>query len=290
MLLENRSHREEVEGRALNTKFKPWLIHLTPILASLLVGLLCAYLISVSSIEIYPVAPFPEGAFGSFGNALYFVILAGVGASLLYLLLKRKSLKLITLITGFALTTAVLMLSIIYLFAAFSKLAIPNTEASVLISALLITVIADFAIFRTRSRVSDLVVIFLGGALGTFLGVSIPTLSAVLILVFLAIYDLFAVYRGPVGKIAYSGLEQLRGLSFAFKDIQMGLGDLTFYSMLSGHVLINFGLIPCMASVMGILFGCLLAFKMLEKKGMFPGLPFPILLGLTAALLSWLIP
>jgi presenilin-like A22 family membrane protease len=125
----------------------------------------------------------------------------------------------------------------------------------------------------------------LGGGLGAFLGFSIPTLSAFMILSFLAVYDAFAVYHGPVGKIAHSGLEQLRGLSFSFKDIQMGLGDLTFYSMLSGHMLLYFGFISCIASLIGILVGCLLAFKMLEKRGMFPGLPFPILFGLTAGFL-----
>ena len=95
----------------MNIKFTAGLIHLTPILASLLFGVLCALLISASQLEIYEVTPFPESVSGSFGNAFYFVILVGVGASLLYLLLKRKNHRLITLITGFALTTAVFMLS-----------------------------------------------------------------------------------------------------------------------------------------------------------------------------------
>jgi len=278
--------------RALNDKFKVGLIHLTPILASLLSGMLCALLISTAPLEIYEVTPFPEGIFGSIGNACYFVVLVGVGASLLYLLLKRKNHKLITLITGFALTTAVFTLSIIYLSATFSKFAIPQIETLTLILSLslLITVTVDFVIFRSRSKVCDLVVICLGGALGAFLGVSIPTLSAIMILCFLAVYDVFAVYHGPVGKIVHGGgLDQLRGLSFSFKNLQIGLGDLTFYSMLSGHMLIKFGFIPFLASIIGILFGCLLSFKMLERKGMFPGLPFPMLFGLTASLLASLI-
>ena len=273
----------------MSSGFKAGLINLMPILASLLFGVFCAFLFSTSHMEIYGVTPFPEGAFGSLGNAFYFVILVGVGASLLYLVLKRRNRRLITFIIGFALTAAVFMLSIIYLFAVFSRFAVPNVEVSILISSLLITVLADFAIFRLRSKACNIVVLGLGGALGTFLGASIPTLSAVLILGFLAVYDAFAVYRGPVGKIAHSGLEQLRGLSFSFKDIQMGLGDLTFYSMLSGHMFLYFGLVPCLASIMGILFGCFLAFKMLERKGMFPGLPFPIVFGLAASLLVSLI-
>lgn len=268
----------------MSDKFKAGLIHLTPILVSLLFGLLCAFLILTSPMELYRVTILPEEDFGPFMNASYFVVLVGAGATLLYLLLKQRSHKLIAIITGFALTTAVFMLSFVYLFAAFSMFAISYVGALTLMLSMLITALADFAIFRIHSRICDLIVLCLGGALGAFLGASIPTLSAILILSFLAIYDAFAVYHGPVGKIARGGLEQLRGLSFSFKDVQMGLGDLTFYSMLSAHMLLKFNFISCLASIIGILSGCFLAFKMLEKKGIFPGLPFPVFLGLTAGL------
>jgi hypothetical protein len=252
---------------------------------SLLFGVFCALIILTSPLEIYGITPFPEGTVGSFGNAFYFVILVGVGASILYLLLKWKNPRLIAWITGSVLTIAVFMLSTIYISAAFSRFAIPSMEVLTLTLSLFVTALADYAIFRKHGKICDLVVLFLGGALGTFLGFAIPTLSAILILGFLAVYDIFAVYHGPVGKIARSGLDQLRGLSFSFRDIQMGLGDLTFYSMLSGHMLINFGFISCSASIIGISLGCLLAFNMLEKKGMFPGLPLPVFFGLTASLL-----
>jgi presenilin-like A22 family membrane protease len=272
----------------LKGKFNLGIIRLTPILASLLFGVFCAFLISASSIEIYAVTPFPEGV-GSVGNAFYFVILVSLGASLLYVLLRKRNHRLIHLIIGFALTTAVFLLSIIYLGVMFSRFWFPYAEALIFILSIFITALVDFIIFKTYSKFCDVVILCLGGGLGAFLGFSVPTLSAFLILSFLAVYDAFAVYHGPVGKIAHSGLEQLRGLSFSFKDIQMGLGDLTFYSMLSGHMLLYFGFLPCLASLIGILAGCLLAFKMLEKRGMFPGLPFPILFGLTAGFLVSLI-
>jgi presenilin-like A22 family membrane protease len=260
-----------------------------PILASLIFGVTCTFLILISPIEIYEVTPFPENVAGSLGNAFYFVILAGTGATLLYLLLKWRSHRLISAITGFAVTIAIFMLSVVYFFSAFSRFDIPDVEVLILALSSVVTVLADFAIFRTRSKASDMIVLCLGGALGAFLGVSIPTLSAVLILVALAVYDAFAVYYGPLGKIAHSGLDQFRGLSFSFKEIQMGLGDLTFYSMLSGHMLLYFGFMPCLASVIGILFGCLLAFRMLKKRGVFPGLPFPIFFGLILGLVTSLI-
>jgi hypothetical protein len=265
--------------------FKAQPIYLVPILASLVFGILCTFLILDSQIEVYGVTPFPEGA-GSFGNALYFIILAAVGASVLYLLLKRRKLRLVTLITGFALTTAAFILSFFYLLIILSTLDFPYTVPLVLILAIFITALVDLAVFQGYSRASNMAVLFLGGALGAFLGTSIPALSTVLILGALAVYDVFTVYYGPVGKIARNGLEKLRGLSFSFRDAQMGMGDLTFYSMLISRVLADAGPSFCLFSVIGVMAGAFLAFKGLEKKGIFPGLPLPIALGLLPMIIS----
>jgi presenilin-like A22 family membrane protease len=263
---------------------------LLPVLASLLFGILCAFLLRTSSFGQYQVTPFSEstlGFLGSFANAFYFVILAGVGATVLYVLLKRNRHRLVSVITGFALTAALFMLSLVYLYAALSEFPIQHVDILIITTSILVTAAADYAIFKGK-RFSSLAVLCIGGGLGTFLGFALPTTSTVLILIVLAVYDAYAVYRGAVGKIARNGLDQLRGLSFSFRDVQMGLGDLTFYSMLSGHMLLNFGLAACLASLVGILAGCFVSFRMVEKKGVFPGLPFPIFFGLAAGFMTLL--
>jgi presenilin-like A22 family membrane protease len=211
----------------LKEKFKAEPVHLTPILASLLTGFLCTIVIILSPMDLYSVVPFPEGV-GSLGNGVYFVVLALIGASLLYLLLRRKSLRLITMITGFAMTAAVFLVSTVYLYAFLSIYDVPFETIVVLVLAITVTIVADIEIFRRKGVGNILTLLLLGGSLGAFLGMTIPVLSAVLILSFLAVYDAYAVYRGPVGKIASQGLEQLKGLSVSFRDIQIGLGDLTF--------------------------------------------------------------
>jgi presenilin-like A22 family membrane protease len=266
--------------RALNEKFRAEPVHLLPVVATLLVGVLCASVVLTAQVTPYAVTPFPESASGSLGNGLYFVVLAGVGATLLYLLLRHRSLRLVVLVTGFAITAAAFLLSVVYLYAALSIFSVPYAIVLDLVLAVPITALTDLAIFRAHGRGSSSAILLLGGALGAFLGVSIPIRSAVLVLSFLAVYDVFAVYRGPVGKIAQAGLEQLRGLSLCFRDVQMGLGDLTFYSMLTTLVLTNAGPTFCVASMLGVLIGAFIALKMLEKRGIFPGLPFPVALGL----------
>lgn len=274
--------------RILAEKFDAQVVYLVPILVSLLFGLGCAYLLKTQPLPPISVTPFPEEtASGLFGNALYFVILIAVSATVFYILLKRKNRKLVTLIIAFALTTASLLLSVIYLSVIFAF--VPSLEVLVLPLSIVITVFFDLAIFRLGSKARNAVVICLGGALGVFFGNFVPFLSGVLILAFLAVYDVFAVYYGPVGKIAHLGLDQLQGLSYSFKDVQMGLGDLVFYSMLSGIMLFNFGLISWLVSLAGILVGSFLTLIMLEKKGIFPGLPFPILFGLVGGLLASLV-
>ena len=267
-------------------KFRAQLVYLVPVLASLLFGLGCAYLLIAQPLPPINVTPFQEGAPSApFGNALYFVVLIALSATIFYILLKRKSRKLIFALIAVALTTASLLLSVVYLSAIFAY--VPSLDVFVLPLSIVVTVIFDLAIFRLGSKARNVAVVLLGGGLGVFFGASIPFFSAVLILVFLAVYDVFAVYYGPVGKIAHSGLDQLQGLSYSFKDVQMGLGDLVFYSMLTGIMLLNFNsLIPYFVSLIGILVGSFLTLVMLEKKGIFPGLPFPIVLGLAGGILA----
>jgi presenilin-like A22 family membrane protease len=269
----------------LSEGFKAELTHLAPILTSVLFSVGCAYILMESQLGPYRVTPFPESPAGSFGNALYFVLLVGLGALVIFFLLKKKSYKLIAIITCSALVSVVFVLSMVYFYAFSTVFAPLPNEASVAVSAV-ITAAAGYVVLGTKSRLGDFLVLLLGGALGAFLGACIQTLSTALILCFLAVYDIFAVYRGLIGKIAHVGLEKLRGLSFSFGDIQMGLGDLTFYSMLVGHMLIYFGFLPCLASMAGVLLGYFLAFKQLERSGIFPGLPIPIFLGLAFGFLA----
>jgi presenilin-like A22 family membrane protease len=276
-------------------KFKFEVVYLAPILASLLFGLACSYLLIQQPSEAVPVTPIPETTPGApVGNALYFVVLLAISATMFYILLKRKSRKIIKALVLVAMTTASLLLSFIYFPTILAYFPLLNNLFVLIALAVLVTVLFDLSMFRLGSIPRNVAVICLGGALGVFFGKFIPLWSAILILVFLAVYDVIAVYKGPVGKIAAQdqgqGLDQLQGLSYSFKDIQMGLGDLVFYSMLTGAMLFNFypNLLPSIVAMVGILVGSIITFFMLEKKGIFPGLPFPILFGLAFGLLAGL--
>jgi len=271
-----------------NTSFKNNPIYLLPIIMSLFTGVLFTLVFLLSPIEPLPIVIGSEEGFGPLLNSFFFVVMTCFGATLIYLLLKRKKFRLINILVGLTFSFVIFFLSFLYLSMVFVIFDLPpfGLDLWVLILSCFLSGIGLFGIFGKWKVFHEIIVIILGGALGSFLGASIPTLSAISILVFLAVYDMFAVYRGPVGKLAMEGLEKLHGLSFSFKDVQVGLGDLVFYSMLVDHVMINFGLKSCIGAFIGISLGSFLSFKMLEREGMFPGLPFSVGLGLLGAYLG----
>jgi len=260
-------------------------ILLAPVAASLMASVICANLIIKSQIGIPSVTPLPESGFGPILNAAIFVVLVAFGASMIYLFLKRKMRGVIRFLIGSAITVVTFFLSYVYLWMLLSILNVADVGLLALVDGVLITVIVDLELFTLHNVGGEIIILGLGGALGTFLGAAIPTISAVLILLFLAVYDVVAVFRGPVGKIATEGMDYLRGLSFSFRDIQMGLGDLTFYSMLVSNAWFSYGAWAALGGIVGVLAGSFMSFKMLERKRMFPGLPFSIGLGLLGVFL-----
>ena len=261
-------------------------IYLAPITVSLIIGIICSFLFLNANVEVPSITIMPETGIGSISNAVYFVILIAIGAYLMYFLLKKKVHFGIRLIIGIAVSAITFTLSILYFDLLFVILNWSVGLWALLLLGVLSVLIVDYFIFLSEGAITCLVILLLGGSLGAFLGITIPALSAVFILLLLAVYDVLAVYYGPIGKIASHGLENLPGVTFNFKEVHVGLGDLTFYSMLISNALISFGWKACMFAFVGILIGSYVAFKLLERKGMFPGLPIPIVLGLTLIYLS----
>ena len=272
-------------------KFKFEIVYLLPILASLIFGLGCAYLLAPQETGGISVAPISgESPAAPVGNALYFVVLIAAAAAFFYVLIKRKNIRVIKGLIVLSMTTSSMLLSVVYLLAIFPYF--DGVYYFIATIAVAVTILFDLAIFRLGSIPRNVAVICVGGALGIFFAKFIPLSSAIVLLVFLAVYDVIAVYKGPMGKIAQSsGLDMLQGLSFSFKDIQMGLGDLVFYSMMMGTMYFSFlpSILPTLTTVVGILAGSIVTFFALEKKGIFPGLPFPIMLGLAAGLITALL-
>ena len=257
-------------------------------LSVLLAGLL-TYSLQASNAPIVPITIFPETTSGVTLNASIFVVLMAAMGTLMYLFIKYGLKRIVRYLINVALFALVFFLFTWY-GALYSNILPTAFTASLwpwIIVSLIGTILLGLAIYKSKGIAHLAAIIVVGGMTGAFLGVSIPMLTAIVLLLALAAYDLFAVYRGPIGKMAQAAdLEEFTGAVFTYGDLTVGMGDMVFYSMLASISMINFGTLPFVAAAVGVIVGAYLGFKMLEGRDMFPGLPFAVVLGLAAMYLT----
>jgi len=246
----------------------------------------------MAQVEVVSITFFSEEAAGPMMNATIFIATMVVAGVAIYIVIRRHLWPVLSLIFRSTVAFVVLILAIFYQQLLFIVLGGDLSEVALLIyvTSVVFTAAAIYGIFKWKGVKQVLVTLLLGGALGAFLGVSIPTMSSLVLLTLLSLYDIVAVYLGPVGKIAREAEpERLKGISFTFREVHMGLGDLVFYSMLASRMLLVYGFKVWFASSLGILTGVYLGLKVLEKRRMFPGLPIALAFGLIASFAAFLV-
>ena len=269
-------------------KAKPQLL-IPEALSVLLAGAL-TYSLQASNAPIIPITIFPETTSGVTLNAGIFVVLMAAMGTLMYLFIKYGLKRIVRYLINLALFALVFFLFTWY-GALYSNVLPPALTAELwpwIAISLAGAIVLGLLIFKSKGVTHLAAIVVVGGMTGTFLGVSIPMLTAIVLLLALAAYDLFAVYKGPIGKMAQStDLEEFTGAVFTYGDLTVGMGDMVFYSMLASISMINFGPLPFVAAAVGVVFGAYLGFKMLEGRDMFPGLPFAVVIGLALMYITY---
>jgi len=272
--------------------FKPRPHHLYPVILSLAVTGVLAYPISSGVVPQAQVTPFQGNGLGTAGlNATVFVIALGISASVMLLMIRRGRMKFIRSLIKVA--VLVVSFAVAFWYASSIFFLIPNSLPDPLASVILLgaSLGAAVAIGLTmfgRLRKFQLIGVTLVSALtGIFLGYSIMPVTALVLVGALVIYDIVAVFRGPVGALAKTIEEgDLPGAVFTYGDLTIGMGDMVFYSLVATTALVYFGgAVAFFGTAVGILAGTFLGFKALSRYEMFPGLPFSLVLGVSGMLL-----
>lgn len=267
----------------MGKKFKAKPGQLLPEVSAIALAGILTYGLQSSNAPIVPITVFPETTSGITLNAAIFVVLMAATGTIMYLFIKFGLKRVVRYLITFALFALLFFLFTWYgsLYESYLPTYLSQSGLGWPLVSLAGSAVLWFLIYKPKGALHLVGIVMIGGLTGTFLGVSIPTLTAVALLVALAGYDLFAVYKGPIGKMAQStDLEEFTGAVFTYGDLTVGMGDMVFYSMLASNAMMNFGPIPFLAASMGLVVGAYLGFKMLEGRDMFPGLPFAIILGL----------
>jgi hypothetical protein len=159
-----------------------------------------------------------------------------------------------------------------------------------------------------RIWVRNVMMVFFGPMIGSMLAIHFGLLTVFLILIGLSLYDIYAVFRGPLKGIIDESRESVKEVELQIEEqeydlgelelvplmpalpvystplINIGLGDFAFFSMfVSAAVVITAELntlIPLIMAVIGLLGGAYYTFQYLKEERALPGLPLPIFGGI----------
>ncbi len=275
--------------------FKASPSYLLPVLSTVALATVLAVVLQFAY-EVPPSAVwlFPEEGFGLLANVLYFILIIAFAGTLIYLLVKRGYGGVLTPFIALAYGGVGFTVAAVYLPIALWAVGLLDSEfylQSLIATSSASTVFIVYGALWGRRSLRLATMLFVGASLGALLGFSSNTLTAFTILLALAAYDVFAVFKGPLGKMtSVKGGMGLRGLMVPFGELSIGLGDLVFYSMLISHIYLALGVAPFATGLLGLMLGAYLTFKQLEKRRIFPGLPFTLTLAMGLSLLTYYLP
>lgn len=270
--------------------FKPRPKHLLPIVLGLVATGLLAYPISLAAPPQAPVTPFDVNSVsGASLNAMVFVFALAASATVMFLLIRRGRMRFIRRLVKGALVVVSFAVAFWYSTSILASVVDLSTDLWTLVSLLLSVAIATaigLMIFGKGQTRQLLGVTALGALTGVFLGYSVGRVTALVLVGALVVYDIVAVFRGPVGALAKAvEAGDLRGAMYTYGELTIGMGDLVFYSLVATIAIVYYSPLAFLGTAVGIIAGSYFGFRALSRFEMFPGLPFSLLLGVAGMLL-----
>ena len=262
------------------------------ILAQVLTMLVALRYVS-AQVAVPAYEPFGSSVEGSVGNSLMLVVSVFLVTVIMVWLIKMNKASLIRkFLTGFVsfnTFTLTLLLTDILL----PSLGDSNFQTFVPIgSAVAAAVFVGYSSVKPGSALRGaLASLLLAVEVAAYMAIFIRPPTIIILPVAFALYDLYAVFMGPLKTLISTGdLPMLGPLVAKIGDLEIGLGDITFYSLLpaSGFIMAGWGGALLILVVTNI--GLMATLRMLQNRRSFPGLPIPVLLGTFGLLLILLQP
>ncbi len=133
----------------------------------------------------------------------------------------------------------------------------------------------------------------LSAEVGSVFASTIPVLTALLLAGAFSVYDIYAVFRGPLKQlVTIAPAQALTAVTSRVGEFTLGTGDTIFYSMLPAIAFLQgvsataqYNVPLALATMAAIDVGVVITLFLLSRSRMLPGLPIPMALGLTTLLI-----
>jgi hypothetical protein len=252
--------------------------------AAVLLTYLNAPILSLSG---YSYAPLGTSPAGSAGNTLLLVLVVFATTLTLVWILRQKrilSFKIIvfgaTILSAFSLTLITVDSVTVYFFN-FSSLLF-----DLLLSFVPVALLGYTTFVRVSPRLSSGVLALLSAEVGSYFASTLPLTTALLFPIAFSLYDVYAVFRGPLRELVSAAPASALGvISVKAGEFTIGLGDTVFYSMLPSLAVFHLNLLDAAVTIAAVDAGMVFTLYLLTKKKMLPGLPIPMVLGVASLLL-----
>lgn len=287
-----------------------------PIIAVVVISGILAYLTYIEVGIQIDGGYFSESELGLLGgvlNGLIYTALAVISAFIIIFVIKKKGIGVLMYIFGFSFAlisffqTWFFGETIIWL--AFNTM--PRLyylfDYELIFFTAVFTIFMLYRYFTSKSiKTKNFIVLYIGLLIGASMGVFMPLWTTLAILIGISCWDIFGVLykRGPIKQlIEIASNPEERGVlsdpelenkietgeyEYDTSKLEIGIGDLAFYSMLTSSALVQSNnLIVMIFTAFAIIIGTGITISGLKRNKLLPGLPISIFLGIGTMMLSW---
>jgi len=295
-----------------------------PIIIAVVVAGILAYLTIVAGVDVEG-SYFPEDEFGPLAallNGIVFTVISAISAFFIIFLIRRLGVGVIKYIFGlsfgfvsFFITLMFLDVIIFLIFVQFPettslvKLYFLFTNIYIPALTAISVILLIYYYFTSKSiKTKNFIVLYISLLVSASMSIILEFWSTLAILIGISLWDIFAVLykRGPIKTMmdiisnkddesdpSYAEVEEKIKSGEGEYDtskLEIGIGDLAFYSLLTSSVLLftNNIVIVILTSV-AILIGTGITISGLKRNKILPGLPISIFMGIGTFLLCQLI-
>jgi hypothetical protein len=256
------------------------------------------------------------GAFAGLLNGIIFTTMAVGSAFVMIYFVKKKGIGILKYVFGFSIGfitffqtwffAEIIMLVIFNLFPYSGNLQLIYniTDYAILVPSIaVLSIILLYKYFTTENiRVKNFIILYVSFLTGAILGVIMPLWTTLTILIGISLWDLFAVLykKGPIKQMIDLASEDQEmdenmrekiesgEMEYDTSKLEIGIGDLAFYSMLtSAALIITSNVVIVILVAIAIIIGTGITIQGLKRNKILPGLPISIFLGIATMLISW---
>jgi hypothetical protein len=152
-----------------------------------------------------------------------------------------------------------------------------------------VVLLSLIAIHRAPASLALVLTGLLSAEVGSYFASAIPILTALLLPLGFALYDIYTVFRGPLKTLINTiPDESLTTMASKIGDFSIGTGDTVFYAMVPALGYYRFGFSSAFLAILAVDAGVIVTLYLLSKAKLLPGLPIPMGLGVAVLLAFYL--